>query len=105
MRSPVALLLIGSLTLVLASCAGVTSFAAKSDFPAVSGTVSSVHLSVVSDGATSIQVTIVTLQNNGFPNQFTFCGDHSGQFPMNTSVTVNFNPGQNCNQIIVVIVG
>ena len=99
------LLIVSVLAIVLVSCGGTTQVGFVSNFPAVTGSVSSVHLSVVSDGSTTIQVTVVTLQANGFPHQFTFCGDQASQFPMNTSVTVNFNPGQNCNQIIVVVAG
>ncbi len=100
-----AFVLIGSLSLPLSGCAGVTSFGLHSDMHTVSGTISSVHVSMVSGDGGFIQVTFVTLQTNGFPNQLAFCGDAAAQFPMNTSVTVNFNPGQNCNQIIVVITG
>ncbi len=105
MRSFIALLLASALVLPLVSCGGTTSFGFHSNFPAVSGTVSSAHLSFVFDGSTSIQVTVVTLLANGLPNQFIFCGDHSQQFPMDTSVKVTFDPGQNCNQIVAVVVG
>ncbi len=71
----------------------------------VNGKVSSVQVSSVASSGSFIQVTFVTLQTSGFSNQLAFCGDAASQFPMHTSVTVNFNPGQNCNQIIVVVVG
>lgn len=109
MRSLAALLLavvlISSLALFLTSCGGITAIGFHSDMRAVSGTVSSVQLSAVSGNGGFIQVTFVTLQTNGFPNQFAFCGNNVGQFPMNTSVTVKFNPGQDCNQIVVVVTG
>lgn len=101
MRSLAALLL----ALSLASCGGVTSFGFRSGAKSVSGTVSSVHVSTISGDSGFIQVTFVTLQTNGFPNQLAFCGDTTNQFPVNTSVTVNFNPGQNCNQIVIVVTG
>lgn len=91
-----------SLALSLAGCNGITAIGFNSDLRAVSGTVSVVHVSFSSDGNF---ITFVTLQSNGFPNQLAFCGDNAAQFPLNTSVTVKFNPGQNCNQIVVVIVG
>ncbi len=91
-----------SLALSLAGCNGITAIGFNSDLRAVSGTVSFVHLSVSGDGAF---ITFVTLQTSGSSNQFAFCGDNAGQFPLNTSVTVKFNPGQNCNQIVVVIAG
>ncbi len=102
MRSVTALLLASTLVLPLLSCGGTTSFGFQSDFQAVSGTVSSAHLSIV-DG--NVQITIVTLQMSGSFNQFAFCGDHVQQFPTSTSLTVHFNPGQSCNQIIVVVAG
>ncbi|HVP43638.1 MAG TPA: hypothetical protein VMS96_09400 [Terriglobales bacterium] len=87
---------------MLTGCGGVTAFGFKSNMQAVSGTVSSVQVSVSNNGSF---ITFVTLQSNGFPNQFAFCGDHAAQFPMNTSVTVDFNPGQDCNVITVVVTG
>jgi hypothetical protein len=109
MRSSAALLLglvlVISLALPLTGCGGVTTFGFKADFQSVSGTVSLVQLSTINANGTFIQVTFVTLQTNGLPNQFTFCDDHAAQFPMNTSVTVNFNPGQSCNQIVAVATG
>jgi hypothetical protein len=106
MRGLLALLLVvalGFLSLALASC-GTFGFSSNpgSASNTAAGTVSLVHLSVV-DG--DVQVTFVTLQSSGSANQFTFCGDQVSRFPMNTSVTVNFNPGQNCNQVVVVITG
>ena len=97
---PLALLL--AFCLVLTGCAGITAVGFNSDLRAVSGTVSSVHVSASDNGGF---ITFVTLQSNGFPNQLAFCGNNAGQFPMNTSVTVRFNPGQDCNVIAVVIVG
>ncbi|HYX68028.1 MAG TPA: hypothetical protein VE825_02765 [Terriglobales bacterium] len=89
-------------SLALTGCGGFTTVGFRSDMQAVSGTVSSVHVSASNDGGF---ITFVTLQSNGSPNQFAFCGDNAGQFPMNTSVTVRFNPGQDCNVISVVIAG
>ncbi len=91
------------LALSLTGCGGLVGFngSPSGDPVTVSGTVTAVHVS--SDG--SFQFTFVTLATNGGPNQFTFCGNTAAQFPMNTSVTVHFNPGQNCNQIVVVITG
>ena len=102
MRSFTALLLAFGLVLLLVGCGGITSFGFQSNFQAVSGTVSSAHLSIING---NVQITVITLQTNGSFNQFSFCGDHVQQFPMDTSVTVNFNPGQNCNQIIAVVTG
>ncbi len=97
-----AFILFLSLALSMTGCNGMTAIGFNSDLRAVSGTVSFVHVSISSEGSF---ITFVTLQSNGFPNQLAFCGDNATQFPMNTSVTVKFNPGQNCNQIVVVITG
>ncbi len=71
----------------------------------ISGTVTAVQLSSISDRGTVVPVTFVSLHNNGAVNHFAFCGDEVGRFPINSFVRVNFNPGQNCNQIVVVIAG
>lgn len=94
-------LVVAFLTVSLTGC-GTFAVGFISNPGSATGTVSSVHLSVING---DVQVTFVTLQNNGSSNQFAFCGDHVGQFPMNTSVTVRFDPGHDCNQIIVVITG
>jgi len=103
MRYPVVLLLALSLT----SCGSITAIGGftPGQMVVVSGTVSSVQVTTTSANGSMIQVTFVTLQTNGMSNQLTFCGDNANRFPMNTSVQVNFNPAQNCNQIVVVITG
>lgn len=100
MRALTALLL--GAALLLTGCGGIVAVGFHSDMQAVSGTVTSVHVSASDAGSF---ITLVTLQSDGFPNQFAFCGDNAAQFPMNTSVTIRFNPGQDCNQIVVVISG
>ncbi|MBZ5646230.1 MAG: hypothetical protein LAN37_03280 [Acidobacteriia bacterium] len=93
------------LALSLTNCGSITATGGftPGQMMVVSGTVSSVQVSTTSANGSMIQVTFVTLQTSGMPNQLTFCGNTASQFPMNTSVKVNFNPGQNCNQIVVVI--
>ena len=90
----------------LAGCNGVTTFSAFSN-PGIantSGTVSIVRFTaVIGPNGAFINVTIVTLVQNGFSNDNTFCGDVRNQFPMNSFVNVNFNPGQPCNTIVQVI--
>ncbi len=91
---------------LLAGCDGVTSFGFVSNFPAggtADGTVVWVQLSTVNANGTFIKVTSVTLQTKGSPSEFTFCDDHASQFPINMAVTVHFNPGSNCNEIVGVI--
>lgn len=103
MRSVIALVLglsVAVLILFLMGCAISGGF--MSNPGSATGTVSSVHLSVIGG---DVQVTFVALRSNGFSNQLGFCCNHVAQFPMNTSVTVNFYPGQDCNQIIVIVTG
>ncbi len=83
-----------------------TGGAATSGQSVVKGTVSSVQLSSVPGSSGSmVQVTFVGFQTNFNTSQMAFCGNATNQFPMNTMVTVNFNPGQDCNVISVVVVG
>jgi hypothetical protein len=71
----------------------------------ISGTVSLVQLTVVSDHGTSITVTAVTLLGQNAANSINFCGDQRSQFPMNQFVKANFNPGNACSTLVIVIVG
>lgn len=94
------------LVVFLPGCSGVTSFRAffTPSIASTSGVVSIVHFSVISGpGGTFVNVTIVTLVQNGFGTTDTFCGDVRNQFPMNTFVTVNFTPGQPCGTVVQVI--
>ena len=68
----------------------------------ISGTVSIVQLTFVSDGGVSVQVTSVTLIGSGMASSGTFCGDQRSQFPMDTFVQANFTPGQPCSNLVTV---
>ena len=101
-RLPAVLLLV----VLLAGCNGVTTFSAFSNLSGsnTSGVVSIVRFTVIiGDNGTFVNVTIVTLVQNGFSNDNTFCGDVRNQFPMNTFVNVNFNPGRPCDTVVKVI--
>ena len=94
------------LVVSLVGCSGVTSFSFFSNLGAdtTSGIVSIVHFTVVSGpGGTFVNMTVVTLVQNGFSNTTDFCGDVRNQFPMNTFVNVKFNPGQPCATVVQVI--
>jgi hypothetical protein len=87
-------------------CGGVTSFGIFTNFEhaRTSGVVSIVHFTVISGpGRTLVDVTVVTLVQDGFSNTNTFCGDVRDQFPMNSFVNVTFNPGNICNTVVQVI--
>jgi hypothetical protein len=70
----------------------------------VTGTVSFVEVNTILSNGTSVQATSVTLMQNGGSTSVRFCGDQSSQFLLNQVVTTNFNPGQPCATLVVVIV-
>ena len=109
MRRLVACCLVSSLVCtVLAGCGAVVRIqgALNSDFVTVSGFVSGVQVgNVPGAGGTLIVVTLVTLQQTlGFTTT-SFCGNVSGQFPMNSFAQVSFKPGQPCSTIVVIVIG
>jgi len=68
----------------------------------VSGFVSGVQLITVGSNGTTIEVTVVTLQQTlGFTTT-NFCGNVVAQFPMNSFAQVSFTPGQPCSTIVVI---
>ena len=90
-----------SLSLLYATACGDVfvrgSFGSATSFQ---GTVSTVQLSVTGD----VQVTFVTFEQVGPPFTIAFCGNQASRFPLAQNVRVNFNPGQVCSTIVVVIV-
>ena len=71
----------------------------------VSGVVSFVQLTIVTDGNNvSTQVTVVTLQDNLGASNFTFCGDQRFQFPPDRFAQATFTPGQTCSTLLSVII-
>ena len=75
------------------------------DVVSVSGFVSSVQfITVAGANGTSIEVTVVTLQQTlGFTTT-NFCGNVGCQFPMNSFAEVNFKPGQPCSTIVEIVI-
>lgn len=72
----------------------------------MSGTVSIVRLTIVSDnGGASVQVTAVTLLTNDMSSSATFCGDQRSQFPMNQFVKASFTFGQPCSTLVTIVPG
>jgi hypothetical protein len=103
-RRPAATSLI-LLSLVLTSCGDVFFRGAILTTPqSVSGTVSLVQLTAVFDHGSSITVTAVTLLGPNGANSINFCGDQRSQFPMNQFVKANFNPGNPCSTLVLVVV-
>ena len=99
--SPVLLL---SLFLLSAGCGNVFVRGAIEAGSTIQGSVSVVQLGNTLNGMETVQVTFVTLLQNGTSSTIGFCGDQSVLFPLDQTVRVNFNPGQACATIVVVVV-
>ncbi len=93
-------LLVLSLLLLSIGCGDVFLRGAIETGSTIQGAVSVVQLET--DG--SIQVTFVTLLQDGMSSIIGFCGDQSALFPLDQTVRVNFNPGQSCATVIVVVI-
>jgi hypothetical protein len=95
--------LVVSVLLLCSSCGNVFVGGAI-NFSTVSGFVGIVQLTTVIDGGGgSVLVTFVTFLQEGTSTTIGFCGDQTSQFPLNQMVTTNFNPGQPCATLVVVI--
>ena len=105
MKRLLVVLLVACLTSLWASCGNV--FVGGGFQPgqsSLTGAVSFVEVNtVVWDGA-SIEVTLVSFLQEGFSSSLTFCGDQSGQFPIDQTVTMNFTPGQPCATLVTVFI-
>lgn len=70
---------------------------------AFQGSIETVQLGNVVDGkGETIQVTFVTFLQNGVPLTIDFCDDQTVLFPLHSNVSVDFNPGAICANIILV---
>jgi hypothetical protein len=90
---------------VLIGCGGVTFQVNSSPGNAVtvSGLVTFVQFTAILDGGgTLVNVTVVTLQQTGVPQTFTFCGSQSSMFPLNQNMRVSFVPAATCGTIVAV---
>jgi hypothetical protein len=95
------------LALLLVFVGGCGGFVFQSDTGSItsfSGLVTIVHLSSMANHGTFITVTVVTLAQSGISNSLTFCGDVVDQFPVDTTVRVNFVPASPCSTVQVVII-
>lgn len=94
------------LLVVLTGCGTVTFQANSSPGSAVtvSGFVTFVQFTAILNGSgTLVNVTVVTLQQTGVPQTFTFCGSQSSMFPLNQNMQVSFVPATTCGNIVIVI--
>ncbi len=76
----------------------------NSDFSTVSGTISQVSLTTFPQNGTTIVVTIVVFEEVLGFSTVNFCGDVRSRFPMNSFAQVNFQPGQPCSTVIVIVI-
>ena len=99
------LLLVSSLILACPGCGNVSiSGAILPGSSTITGLVSVVQLTTVIGSNGSVLVTFVTFLVSGSSTTIGFCGDQVSQFPLNQTVQANFNPGQTCAAIIVIII-
>ena len=99
------LTLIGSMLLTVPGCGAVFIAGAIQPATTITGSVTSVQLGSALNGfGGNVQVTFVTLLQSSTSSTFAFCSNHTTQFPLNQTVSVNFNPGQPCGTIIAVVI-
>jgi hypothetical protein len=96
--------MMGALVLLNVGCGAVFVGGAIQTGSTVQGSVTSVTVSSVTNGTGgTTQVTFVTFQSAS-STTIGFCNDQTAQFPLNQTVTVNFNAGQFCAVVVGVIV-
>jgi hypothetical protein len=93
-----------SLLLFSTGCGNVFVRGAIETGSTIQGSVSIVQLGNTLNGRETVQVTFVTLLQNSISSTIGFCGDQTTLFPLNQTVRVNFNPGQPCATVIVVVI-
>jgi hypothetical protein len=68
----------------------------------VSGLVSGIQVTTIQNG--TMIVTIVTFKETPGFTTTTFCGNLLSQFPVNSFAQVNFQPGQFCSTVVVIVI-
>ncbi len=97
--------LIAALLLFSTGCGNVFVGGAIRTGSTIQGSVSTVQLSSILSGTGgTLQVTFVTFLQNGTSSTIGFCNDQTSLFPRNQTVSVNFNPGQTCSTVIIVVI-
>jgi len=95
--------IIVSLLLLSAGCGKVFVGGAIALGSTIQGSVTSVQLGQTLDGTGgTVEVTFVTFVQSNSSTNVGFCGDQTTLFPLDQTVSVNFNPGPFCATIIVV---
>jgi hypothetical protein len=97
--------LIGTLLVIATGCGNVFIRGAINPGSTMTGAVTFVQLGNVLNGSGgTLQVTFVTFLQNGFSSTIGFCDDQRSLFPVDQIVRVNFNPGQACATILVLVI-
>ena len=105
MKRLLSAVLIGLLLMVSTGCGNVFIRGAINPGSTMTGAVTFVQLGNVLNGSGgTVQVTFVTFLQSGFSSTFGFCDDQRSRFPVDQTVRVNFNPGQPCATILVVVI-
>ena len=97
-------LLVLSWFLLSTGCGNVFVRGAIETGSTIQGSVTGVQLGNTLNGMETVQVTFVTLLQNGTSSVIGFCGNQSVLFPLDQTVRVNFNPGHPCATIMVVVI-
>ena len=97
-------LLLLSLFLLSTGCGNVFVRGGIETGSTLQGSVTVVQLGNTLNGMDTVQVTFVTLLQNGTTSTIGFCGDQSVLFPLDQTVRVNFNPGHPCATVVVVVI-
>jgi hypothetical protein len=96
--------LAASLLLSAAGCGNFFVRGAVTTSSTIQGSVSTVLLSDMLNGTGgTVQVTFVTFLQEGTSSMLIFCNDQISLFPLDQTVLVNFNPGQPCATIVLVV--
>jgi hypothetical protein len=98
-------LLIISVLAFSTGCGNVFISGAINPGSTMTGAITFVQLGNVLNGTGgTVQVTFVTFLQNGSSSTIGFCDDQRSRFPVDQTVRVNFNPGQPCATILVVVI-
>ena len=99
------LILAGSFLLSSTGCGNVFVRGAIQTGATIQGSVSTVQIGSILNGTGgTVQVTFVTFLENGTSSTIGFCADQTSLFPMNKTLFVNFNPGQPCATVLIVVI-
>jgi hypothetical protein len=97
--------LIGSLLIASTGCGNIFIRGALNTDSTMTGSVTFVQLGNVLNGnGGTVPVTFVTFVQNGVSSTIGFCDDQRSLFPLDQGVRVNFNPGQPCATILIVVI-